>query len=209
MMGGVIVDAGRFDWAQNDKFPGLSKPNRRITEWFHRGGRKPCVYNKDTHHLLRDQGAAISPFNSFALQGLTLSLRVERHVENALKVVKYLNGHPQVERVNHPSLSTGKQKKLYNSYFPKGAGSIFTFEIKGDAKTAQKFTESLKLFSLLANVADVKSLVIHPASTTHSQLDDAALLASGIKPNTIRLSIGTEHIDDIIADLEQGFEAVR
>ena len=161
--------------------------------------------------LLRDQGAAISPFNSFLLlQGLeTLSLRVERHVSNALKVVDFLKNHPQVAKVNHPSLATGKQKELYDKYFPKGAASIFTFEIKGTAETAKKFTESLKLFSLLANVADVKSLVIHPASTTHSQLSEQELLSSGIKPTTVRLSIGTEHIDDIIEDLKQGFEAVK
>jgi O-acetylhomoserine (thiol)-lyase len=161
--------------------------------------------------LLRDQGAAISPFNSFLLlQGLeTLSLRVERHVSNALKVVEFLKNHPQVAKVNHPSVATGKQKELYDKYFPKGAASIFTFEIKGTAETAKKFTESLKLFSLLANVADVKSLVIHPASTTHSQLSEQELLNSGIKPTTVRLSIGTEHIDDIIEDLKQGFEAVK
>jgi O-acetylhomoserine (thiol)-lyase len=161
--------------------------------------------------LMRDQGAAISPFNSFLLLlGLeTLSLRTDRHIENALKVVEFLSKHPQVEKVNHPSLETGAKKELYDRYFPKGAGSIFTFEIKGDARTAKKFTESLELFSLLANVADVKSLVIHPASTTHSQLDEEALLACGIKPNTIRLSIGTEHIDDIINDLKKGFEAVK
>ena len=159
---------------------------------------------------MRDQGAAISPFNSFLLlQGLeTLSLRLERHVENALKVVEYLNNHPQVTRVNHPSLATGRQKELYDRYFPDGAASIFTFEIKGNAETAKKFTESLELFSLLANVADVKSLVIHPASTTHSQLSEEELLSAGITPTTVRLSIGTEHIDDIIADLEQGFRAV-
>ena len=161
--------------------------------------------------LMRDQGATISPFNSFLLlQGLeTLSLRVERHVENALKVVDFLKNHPQVERVNHPSLATGRQKELYDSYFKNGAGSIFTFEIKGGAEKARKFTESLELFSLLANVADVKSLVIHPASTTHSQLSEDELLSIGIKPNTVRLSIGTEHIDDIIADLEHGFELVK
>jgi len=160
---------------------------------------------------MRDQGATISPFNSFLLlQGLeTLSLRVERHVENTLKVVDYLKNHPQVAKVNHPSLAEGRQKELYDRYFPNGGASIFTFEIKGDVKTAQKFTESLKLFSLLANVADVKSLVIHPASTTHSQLSEEELYAAGISPTTIRLSIGTEHIDDIIADLEQGFEAVK
>ena len=160
---------------------------------------------------MRDQGATISPFNSFLLlQGLeTLSLRVERHVSNALKVVEYLNKHPQVSKVNHPSLATGKQKELYDRYFPNGAGSIFSFELKGAAETAQKFTESLELFSLLANVADVKSLVIHPASTTHSQLSKEALLATGITPNTIRLSIGTEHIDDLIADLEHGFNQIK
>lgn len=160
---------------------------------------------------MRDQGATISPFNSFLLlQGLeTLSLRLERHVENALKVVEFLKNHPQVEKVNHPSLSEGRNKELYDSYFPKGAASIFTFEIKGDADTAKKFTESLELFSLLANVADVKSLVIHPASTTHSQLSESELLACGIKANTVRLSIGTEHIDDIIADLRHGFESVK
>ena len=160
---------------------------------------------------MRDQGAVISPFNSFLLlQGLeTLSLRVERHVENALKVVDFLSHHPQVERVNHPSLATGRAKELYDRYFPQGAASIFTFEIKGGAETAKKFTESLSLFSLLANVADVKSLVIHPASTTHSQLSEEELLACGIRPNTIRLSIGTEHIDDILDDLRRGFDAVK
>ena len=160
---------------------------------------------------MRDQGATISPFNSFLLlQGTeTLSLRVERHVENALKVVEYLKNHPQVERVNHPSLATGRQKELYDRYFPNGGASIFTFEIKGGAEKARKFTESLELFSLLANVADVKSLVIHPASTTPSQLSEEELLACGIRPNTVRLSIGTEHIDDILADLERGFAAVK
>jgi len=160
---------------------------------------------------MRDTGAAISPFNSFLLlQGLeTLSLRVERHVENALKVVDYLSKHPQVEKVNHPSLPGRQDYALYKKYFPKDAGSIFTFEIKGGAREAQKFCESLELFSLLANVADVKSLVIHPASTTHSQMNEEELLDCGIKPNTVRLSIGTEHIDDIIADLEHGFESIR
>ena len=160
---------------------------------------------------MRDQGATISPFNSFLLlQGLeTLSLRVERHTENALKVVEFLNNHPQVAKVNHPSLETGKAKELYDSYFPNGAASIFTFDIEGDGDTAKRFTESLKLFSLLANVADVKSLVIHPASTTHSQMNEEELLSAGIRSTTIRLSIGTEHIDDIIADLAQGFEAVK
>ena len=161
--------------------------------------------------LMRDQGATISPFNSFLLlQGLeTLSLRLERHVENALKVVEFLKNHPQVEKVNHPSLATGKAKELYDRYFPDGTASIFTFEIKGDADTAKKFTESLELFSLLANVADVKSLVIHPATTTHSQCTEEELLDQGIKPNTIRLSIGTENIDDIIQDLDEAFKAVQ
>ena len=212
VMGGVVVDSGKFDWAQNDKFPGLSKPNPSYhgVVFTEACGNLAYILKLRTT-LMRDQGATISPFNSFLLlQGLeTLSLRVERHVENALKVVDFLKNHPQVERVNHPSLATGKQKELYDKYFKKGAASIFTFEIKGDAETAKKFTESLKLFSLLANVADVKSLVIHPASTTHSQMNEEELLAAGIKPNTIRLSIGTEHIDDIIADLQHGFEAVK
>ncbi len=212
VMGGVVVDSGKFDWAQNDKFPGLSRPNPSYhgVVFTEACGNLAYILKLRTT-LMRDQGATISPFNSFLLlQGLeTLSLRVERHVENALKVVDFLKNHPQVERVNHPSLATGKQKELYDKYFKKGAASIFTFEIKGDAETAKKFTESLKLFSLLANVADVKSLVIHPASTTHSQLSEEELLSCGIKPNTVRLSIGTEHIDDIIADLQQGFDAVK
>lgn len=212
VMGGVVVDSGKFDWAQNDKFPGLSKPNPSYhgVVFTEACGNLAYILKLRTT-LMRDQGATISPFNSFMLlQGLeTLSLRVERHVENALKVVDFLKNHPQVERVNHPSLATGKQKELYDKYFKKGAASIFTFEINGDAETAKKFTESLKLFSLLANVADVKSLVIHPASTTHSQLSEKELLSCGIKPNTVRLSIGTEHIDDIIADLQQGFDAVK
>lgn len=212
VMGGVVIDSGKFDWAQNDKFPGLSKPNPSYhgVVFTEACGNLAYILKLRTT-LMRDQGATISPFNSFLLlQGLeTLSLRVERHVENALKVVDFLKNHPQVERVNHPSLATGKQKELYDKYFKKGAASIFTFEIKGDAETAKKFTESLKLFSLLANVADVKSLVIHPASTTHSQLSEDELLSCGIKPNTVRLSIGTEHIDDIIADLQQGFDAVK
>lgn len=212
VMGGVIIDSGKFDWAQNDKFPGLSKPNPSyhgviFTEAV--GNLAYIIKIRTT--LLRDQGATISPFNSFLLlQGLeTLSLRVERHTENALKVVDFLKNHPQVERVNHPSLATGREKELYNKYFPKGAASIFTFEVKGTAEDAKKFTESLKLFSLLANVADVKSLVIHPASTTHSQLNEEELLKSGITPTTVRLSIGTEHIDDIIDDLKQGFNAIK
>lgn len=212
VMGGVVVDSGKFDWAQNDKFPGLSKPNPSYhgVVFTQACGNAAYILKMRTT-LMRDQGATISPFNSFLLlQGLeTLSLRVERHVENALKVVEFLKNHPQVSKVNHPSVQTGRQKELYDKYFQNGAGSIFTFEIKGSALTAKKFTESLELFSLLANVADVKSLVIHPASTTHSQLSEEALLESGITPTTVRLSIGTEHIDDIIADLEHGFEAVK
>ena len=212
VMGGVVVDGGKFDWAENDKFPGLSRPNPSYhgVVFTEACGNLAYILKLRTT-LMRDQGAAISPFNSFLLlQGLeTLSLRLERHVENALKVVDFLVKHPQVERVNHPSLATGKQKELYDRYFPNGAASIFTFEVKGDAEKAKKFTESLELFSLLANVADVKSLVIHPASTTHSQLSEEELLAAGIKPNTVRLSIGTEHIDDIIADLERGFAAIK
>ncbi len=211
VMGGVIVDGGHFDWAQNDKFPGLSKPNPSYHGVVFTEACGNIAYvMKIRTTLMRDQGAAISPFNSFLLlQGLeTLSLRVERHVENALKVVDFLKNHPQVERVNHPSLETGEKRALYDRYFKNGAASIFTFEIKGDAAKARKFTEELKLFSLLANVADVKSLVIHPASTTHSQMSEEELLEAGIRPNTIRLSIGTEHIDDIIADLQQGFKAV-
>ena len=211
-MGGIIIDGGNFDWAANDKFPTLSKPNPSYhgVVFTDAVGRAAFV-TKIRTTLMRDQGATISPFNSFLLLlGLeTLSLRVERQVENALKVVEFLNEHPDVEKVNHPSLATGKQKELYDRYFPNGAGSIFTFDIKGDVEKAKKFTESLKLFSLLANVADVKSLVIHPASTTHSQLDEKELLESGIKPNTIRLSIGTENIDDIINDLKNGFKAVE
>jgi O-acetylhomoserine (thiol)-lyase len=210
-MGGVIIDGGHFDWAQNDKFPGLSQPNPSYHGVIFTQACGNLAYIlKIRTTLLRDQGAAISPFNSFLLlQGLeTLSLRVERHVQNALKVVDYLNAHPQVSRVNHPALAEGREKALYDEYFPNGAGSIFTFEIKGSAKTAQAFAESLKLFSLLANVADVKSLVIHPASTTHSQLSEEELLAGGIRPTTVRLSIGTEHIDDILADLKQALEAV-
>ncbi|MBR7006040.1 MAG: O-acetylhomoserine aminocarboxypropyltransferase/cysteine synthase [Candidatus Methanomethylophilaceae archaeon] len=210
-MGGVIVDGGKFDWAQNDKFPTLSKPNPSYHGVvFTDAVGKAAFVTKIRTTLMRDQGAAISPFNSFLLLlGLeTLSLRTERHVENALKVVEFLKNHPKVEKVNHPSLSAGKAKELYDRYFPKGAGSIFTFEIKGGADEAKKFTESLELFSLLANVADVKSLVIHPASTTHSQLSEEELLASGIKPNTVRLSIGTEHIDDIIDDLKKGFDKI-
>ncbi|MBO7358789.1 MAG: O-acetylhomoserine aminocarboxypropyltransferase/cysteine synthase [Clostridia bacterium] len=211
VMGGVVVDSGKFDWAQNDKFPGLSKPNPSYhgVVFTEAAGNQAYIVKMRTT-IMRDQGATISPFNSFLLlQGLeTLSLRVERHVENALKVVDFLKNHPKVEKVNHPSLATGRSKELYDLYFPKGAASIFTVDIKGTQADAQKFTESLKLFSLLANVADVKSLVIHPASTTHSQLDEEGLKAAGIRSTTVRLSIGTEHIDDIIEDLEQGLAAI-
>lgn len=212
VMGGVVIDSGKFNWAANDKFPGLSKPNPSYhgVVFTQACGNLAYILKLRTT-LMRDQGAAISPFNSFLLlQGLeTLSLRLERHVENALKVVDFLKNHPQVEKVNHPSLEQGKKKELYDKYFPNGAASIFTFEVKGNAEDAKKFTESLQLFSLLANVADVKSLVIHPASTTHSQLSEEELLSAGIKPNTVRLSIGTEHIADIIADLEKGFAAIK
>ena len=207
-IGGVIVDGGKFDWAASGKFAGLSEPSPgyhgvKFTEAV--GALAYIIKARVT--LLRDTGAAISPFNSFLfLQGLeTLSLRVERHVENALKVVDYLSKHPKVENVNHPSLADNPYNALYNKYFPHGAGSIFTFEIKGSAEQAKAFTERLEIFSMLANVADVKSLVIHPASTTHSQMSEQELLGIGIKPNTIRLSIGTEHIDDILSDLEQAF----
>ncbi len=211
VLGGVIVDGGKFDWGQNDKFPGLAKPNPSYHGIVFADAAPGAAFvTKIRCTLMRDLGASISPFNSFLLlQGLeTLSLRVERHVENALKVIDFLKNHPQVGRVNHPSLEGGRQGELYKKYFPNGAGSIFTFEIKGGGEAAKKFTESLKLFSLLANVADVKSLVIHPASTTHSQLSEKELADCGIYPSTIRLSIGTEHIDDIIDDLAQGFEAV-
>ncbi|MBQ3377082.1 MAG: O-acetylhomoserine aminocarboxypropyltransferase/cysteine synthase [Synergistaceae bacterium] len=212
VMGGVIIDGGKFDWAASGKFPGLSEPNDSYHGVIFTQAAKEAAYIvKLRVTLMRDQGACISPFNSFILlQGLeTLSLRVERHVENALKVVEYLKDNSKVERVNHPALSTGKAKELYDKYFgTRGAGSIFTFDIKGGAEAAKKFTESLELFSLLANVADVKSLVIHPASTTHSQLNEQELKACGITSATIRLSIGTEHIDDIIADLDQAFNKI-
>ena len=211
-LGGIVVDSGKFDWAQNDKFPGLSKPNPSYhgVVFTEACGNLAYILKLRTT-LMRDQGATISPFNSFLLlQGLeTLSLRLERHTENALKVVEFLKNHPQVAQVNHPSLATGRAKELYDKYFPNGAASIFTFDIKGTAEDAKKFTESLELFSLLANVADVKSLVIHPASTTHSQMSEEELLSAGIRPTTVRLSIGTEHIDDIIADLQHGFDSVK
>lgn len=204
-IGGVIVDSGKFDWAQNDKFPGLSKPNPSYHGIVLTDAVGAVAYIvKVRVTLMRDTGATISPFNSFLfLQGLeTLSLRVERHVENALKVVDFLKNHPKVEKVNHPVLSDNPYNTLYKKYFPRGAGSIFTFEVKGGAEEAKAFIDRLEVFSLLANVADVKSLVIHPASTTHSQMNEEELAGSGVKPNTIRLSIGTEHIDDILFDLD-------
>ncbi len=209
VMGGVVIDSGKFDWETSGKFKGLSQPNpsyHGIVFTKACGNLAYIVKLRTT--LMRDQGATISPFNSFLLlQGLeTLSLRVERHIYNALKVVEFLNEHKDVAKVNHPSLATGRQAELYKKYYPNGGGSIFTFEINGDAARAKKFTESLKLFSLLANVADVKSLVIHPASTTHSQLSANELENCGIYPNTVRLSIGIEHIDDILADLQQAFD---
>lgn len=207
-LGGVIVDSGKFDWEASGKFASLVDPNPSYHGIsFTKAVGAAAFVTKIRAILLRDTGATLSPFNAFLLlQGLeTLSLRVERHIENALKVVEYLNNHPLVEKVNHPSLPDHPDHKLYNKLFPNGAGSIFTFEIKGGAKEAQEFIDRLQIFSLLANVADVKSLVIHPASTTHSQLNEEELADQGIKPNTIRLSIGTESIKDIIADLEQAF----
>lgn len=211
VMGGVIVDGGRFDWTQNDKFPGLSKPNPSYHGIvFTQAVGNIAYIMKIRTTLMRDQGACLSPFNSFLLlQGLeTLSLRVERHVENAGKVVDFLQKEPKVAVVHHPSLAQGREKELYDRYYPKGGASIFTFEIKGSEEQARTFTESLSVFSLLANVADVKSLVIHPASTTHSQMSAQELAAVKITPQTVRLSIGTEHIDDILEDLRQGFAAI-
>ena len=212
-IGGVIVDSGKFDWEASGKFASLVDPNPSYHGISFTKAVGPAAFvTKIRAILLRDTGATISPISSFIfLQGLeTLSLRVERHVENALKVVKFLENHPQVEKVNHPSVSTDPvQQELYKKYFPNGGGSIFTFEIKGDDRKAKDFIDNLELFSLLANVADVKSLVIHPVSTTHSQCTEEELLDQGIKPNTIRLSIGTEHIDDILQDLEEAFKAVE
>lgn len=212
-IGGVIVDSGKFDWEASGKFPSLTEPNPSYHGIsFTKAVGAAAFVTKIRAILLRDTGATLSPFHAFLfLQGLeTLSLRVERHVENALKVVEYLKNHPQVEAVHHPSISTDPvQQKLYQKYFPNGGGSIFTFEIKGDDRKAKDFIDNLEIFSLLANVADVKSLVIHPASTTHSQLNEEELAEQGIKPNTIRLSIGTENIDDIIQDLEEAFKAVE
>lgn len=205
-IGGVIIDSGNFDYAASGKFPSLTEPNPSYHGIsFTQAVGAAAYITKIRVTLMRDTGATISPFHSFLfLQGLeTLSLRVERHVYNALKVVEFLRNHDKVEQVNHPSIETNPYHKLYNEYFPNGASSIFTFEIKGDAEKAMNFIDNLEIFSLLANVADVKSLVIHPASTTHSQMTEEELQKSGIKENSIRLSIGTEHIDDIIYDLEQ------
>lgn len=212
-IGGVIVEGGKFDWEASGKFSQLTTPNPSYHGVNFAKACGPAAFvTRIRAILLRDTGATISPIHSFIfLQGLeTLSLRVERHVENALKVVEYLSNHPQVEKVHHPSVTADPvQQELYKKYFPNGGGSIFTFEIKGDDKKAKDFIDHLELFSLLANVADVKSLVIHPASTTHSQLSEEELKEQGIYPNTVRLSIGTEHIEDIIEDLESAFEAVK
>ena len=211
-LGGIIVESGKFDWEAGGKYPQIAEPNpsyHGISFYDAVGPAAFVTYIRAI--LLRDTGAAISPFNAFLLlQGVeTLSLRLERHAENTKKVVEYLQAHPLVEKVNHPSLPDHPDHELYKKYFPDGGASIFTFEIKGGQKAAWTFIDHLEIFSLLANVADVKSLVIHPASTTHSQLSEEELLDQGIRPNTIRLSIGTEHIDDIIADLEKGFKAVK
>ncbi|MDR0395574.1 MAG: O-acetylhomoserine aminocarboxypropyltransferase/cysteine synthase [Tannerella sp.] len=210
-LGGVIVDSGRFDWVGSGKFPQLTEPapayhGIRFTD----AAGSAAYIVRIRAILLRDTGAAISPFNAFILlQGVeTLSLRVERHVENALKTVKFLANHPKVEKVNHPALPEHPDHALYNRYFPHGAGSIFTFEVKGGIQEAYRFIDGLEIFSLLANVADVKSLVIHPATTTHSQLNERELAEQGIKPGTVRLSVGTEHIDDLLADIEQALDRV-
>ena len=212
-IGGIIVDSGKFDWKASGKFPQFTEPNPSYHGISFVDAAGPAAFvTRIRAILLRDTGATLSPIHNWIfLQGLeTLSLRVERHVENALKVVDYLSKNPQVEAVHHPSVSDDpEQQRLYKKYFPNGGGSIFTFEIKGDAKKAQDFIDNLELFSLLANVADVKSLAIHPASTTHSELNEAELADQGIKPNTIRLSIGTENIDDIIEDLDEAFKAVQ
>lgn len=211
-IGGVIVDGGKFDWKASGKFPQFTEPNESYHGISFVDAAGPAAFiTRIRAIILRDTGATISPIHSWIfIQGLeTLSLRVERHVENALKVVDYLSKNPLVEKVNHPAVTDApEQQRLYKKYFPNGGGSIFTFEIKGDAETAKKFIDNLELFSLLANVADVKSLAIHPASTTHSELNEAELLDQGIKPNTIRLSIGTENIDDIIEDLDEAFKAI-
>ena len=211
-IGGVIVDSGNFDWKASGKYPWISEPNPSYHGISFADAVGPAAFATYIRAIiLRDTGATLSPFHAFLfLQGLeTLSLRVERHVSNALKIVEYLNNHPQVEAVHHPSLPTEPTHELYKKYLPNGGGSIFTFEIKGDAATAQKFIDNLAIFSLLANVADVKSLVIHPATTTHSQCSEAELEEQGIKPNTIRLSIGIEKVEDLIAALDAAFEAVK
>ena len=211
-IGGVIIDSGKFDWAASGKFPQLTEPNPSYHGVSFAAAAGPAAFVTYIRAiLLRDMGATISPFNAFLLlQGTeTLSLRIDRHVENTKKVVEYLSKHPLVEHVNHPSLPNHPDHALYEKYFPNGGGSIFTFEIKGDDKKAQEFIDHLQLFSLLANVADVKSLVIHPASTTHAELNEAEQAEQGIKPNTIRLSIGTENIDDILYDLQEAFDAVK
>lgn len=209
-LGGVIVDGGKFDWGLSGKYPALSEPNPSYHGVVFTDAAKDAPFVTYIRAvILRDMGACISPFSAFMLlQGTeTLSLRVERQAENTKKIVEFLNSHPQVEKVNHPSLNEHPDNKIYKKYFSKGGGSIFTFEIKGGVKEAHAFIDSLKIFSLVANVADVKSLVIHPATTTHSQLTGSELEEQGIKPNTIRLSIGTEHIDDLLTDLENGFKA--
>ena len=211
-IGGVIIDSGKFDWARNDKFPGLSKPNPNYHGTIFTKVAKNLAYIiKARTTILRDTGACLSPFNAFLfLTGLeTLSIRMERHVFNAIKVIDFLKNHPQVEKVNHPAMPDSPYHALYKRYFPNGAGPVFTFDIKGGLAKANLFSERLRLFSLVSDLADIKSLVTHPASTTHSQIDEKELLESGIKPNTIRLSIGLEHIDDIIGDLKQAFEAVK
>ena len=211
-LGGVIVDSGNFDWEASGKYPSITEPNPSYHGVvFSKAAGRAAYIVKARAVFLRNTGATLSPFHAFLfLQGLeSLSLRLERHVENALKVVQFLNSHPKVEKVNHPSVSTdARQQELYKKYYPQGAGSIFTFEIKGDINDARKVIDSLKLFSLLANVGDSKSLAIHPASTTHSQLNEKELLEHGIKPNTIRLSVGIEHIDDIIGDLSQALDSI-
>lgn len=211
-VGGVVIDGGSFDWAASGKYPWISEPNPSYHGVSFTDAAGPAAFVTYIRAiLLRDTGATLSPFHAFIfLQGLeTLSLRVERHVQNALRIVEYLNNHPQVEAVHHPSLSTEPSHELYKKYFPNGGGSIFTFEIKGSEDDAKKFIDHLDIFSLLANVADVKSLVIHPASTTHSQLSAEELADQGIKPNTIRLSIGIENVDDLIAALNKAFEAIK
>lgn len=209
-LGGIIVDSGKYDWKKSGKFPGIAAPNPSYHGISFADAVGPAAFVTYIRAiLLRDTGATISPFNAFLLlQGVeTLSLRLDRHIYNTKKVVEFLSKHPKVEKVNHPSLKDHPDHALYEKYFPNGGASIFTFEIKGGVKEAFKFIDNLKIFSLLANVADVKSLVIHPATTTHSQLTEEELLAAGIKNNTIRLSIGTEHVDDLIADLDQAFNA--